>query len=135
MHVGFTFHDNPSFNRRHLWVIVSIAPNGKLVAFNITSHRDGIDESCVLNRSDHPWLKVKSVIAYQKGQLWDPVELQRALDSQIYQKNEVASEELVRRIAEGALASPRTKGELKDILIERGTKRPYAVQTKKCSPA
>jgi len=50
---GDTFRDSAAFIPAHLWIVAAILTEGGLLAFNLTSHRDGCDETCVVecNRS------------------------------------------------------------------------------------
>lgn len=60
----------------HLWVVVADgATDGALVTVNFTTWRPKCDdENCIVEVGEHPFVKHKSVVAYEKARLLKPAE-------------------------------------------------------------
>ena len=56
----------------HLWVVLSDpAQNAdKILIVNVTTHKGmNVDESCILEIGDHPWIKKKSYVHYLESEV------------------------------------------------------------------
>ena len=56
---------------RHLWIIVSdpIQDCERVLIVNMTSYDRTKDDACILQRDDHPFVKHKTCINYEDGQI------------------------------------------------------------------
>ena len=88
----------------HLWVVITRPDaNGSVVIVNFTSHRAGCDETCIVEKGEHPFVTHKTVVAYEKARLCEP----KAQD--LFKKNastrEPVKTDLLQKIQKGALES------------------------------
>jgi hypothetical protein len=86
--------------------ITSPDANGQQVIVNITSNGD--DPSCVLQADDHPFLKYNSVVSYKDAVTTNEVALNGATTGGALQGRAPFRPEVLRRIQDGAIASPQT---------------------------
>ena len=110
MQVGDAFYPITPVIMEHLWIVVT-APasgNGKIVMVNVTSHRAGSDEACVLQDGDHPFIQHQSTIAYQHAQIADAAALDMFVAKGYLQMRARVTGGLLHRIQNGALASTFT---------------------------
>jgi hypothetical protein len=124
LNVGDTFLDPGRGVEWHLYVVVAKTVGGEVLAFNLTSHSPGCDESCVIEPGEHPYVTRRSVIAYRMTQTFPELELDDSLRNGTRRAHERASDALVRKIQRGGLASDKTKNGYKEILIAAGVRRP-----------
>ncbi len=62
-----------TYRRDHLWVVSSLpTDDGSVVILSFTTWRFGCDENCVIEVGEHPFVKHKTVIAYEKALLLPP---------------------------------------------------------------
>ncbi len=66
----FTF----TMDGNHLWVALT-APkgaNGVFIAVNLTSVKNGqpMDDTCILQKGDHPWVHHPTEVYYMKAREW-----------------------------------------------------------------
>jgi hypothetical protein len=90
-----------------------------IVIVNFTTRRAGSDDSCIVQAGEHEFLSRESVVVYRRAQM---TENQRALDmlhSSILRQLAPVSEDLLRRIQAGALASQFTPEKIK-IALRQG---------------
>ncbi len=100
----------PGFDvNRHLWIILSdpdIDPN-EILAVYMTSLKAKMDQTCILDIGDHPFITHKTTIAYNAAVVWTKDELEQALaDGDIVAQVRI-DDSLLTRIRFLALASPR----------------------------
>jgi hypothetical protein len=128
---GDTFFDSIASNPPHLWIVVAMLDAGEVLAFNLTSHRVGCDETCIVEPTDHPCgdVKHKSVIAYRYGQLYDASQIDMSIRARVLKMRTRVSTVLLERVQRGALNSEHTKRYYKNILVSQGVRR-VAVVTK-----
>ncbi len=113
MKAGLTFRfaeSQPGFDaNRHLWIILSDPdefPDEILTVF-MTSLRPGMDQTCILEVGDHPFITRKTTIAYGAAAVWTRVALGQAIaDGDIVLRDPI-DDSLLTRIRFLALASPR----------------------------
>lgn len=107
---------NPSSDESHLYfVITEPDENNRVLLVNMTDEDNISDRSCVLNTNDHKSVKKKSVIRYG-----NPIHAKvEKLEYILKHTNKIqfgpnASDKLVRKIQNGALATGHLEPELKD---------------------
>jgi hypothetical protein len=116
LRVGDCFLNQNPGSPEHLWIVVAgPTPAGELAIFNITSWREGCDESCIVERGEHPFVQHKSVVAYARGQLLSD-ETWALLQRHGCTMKPPVSAELLRKIQDGALASDFTPGKLQTLV-------------------
>jgi|ERR1019366_1845646 hypothetical protein len=105
MNLGETYV--PNAEGAHLWVVITIPDGtGVVLIVNFTSHRPSCDESCVVEVGEHPFVKHKTVVAYEKARSCDP-KVQAMFKSNASRRDPVSAD-LLKRIQEGALKSDLT---------------------------
>ena len=119
MKLGDTFINLNPDSPEHLWVVASLpTPDGSLVIFNLTSHRSGCDETCVVEPGEHPFVKHRSVVAYARGQSLPAQAVKYMQARKLYQPHQPVSAALLDRIQRGALASEFTPQKLQAAVRE-----------------
>jgi hypothetical protein len=116
LNVGDVFLLTTPPNDKHLFVIIAPAQNGKYLCVNVTSKRDNSDTSCILQQSDHPFVRHDSVINYKKAREVDPALIQNQINRGNCQKYQPVSSKVLNRIQQGGLSSTRLKNKYKNYL-------------------
>lgn len=94
---------------RHLWIVLSdvtIYPNEVMVVF-MTSFRPGMDQTCSLDKGDHPFVTHKTTIAYGAAAVWKSSALQTAFDCRKIVAGDPVDRVLLNRIRSLASYSPK----------------------------
>lgn len=100
---------------RHLWVVI-YAKDDQYVIVNLTSKKPGCDESCIIQPGEHPFVKRETVANYQMLRQLNKWEA-TIMDSRGRGRSHQAiSEQLLKRIQEGAVRSKFTKQGAKRII-------------------
>ena len=107
----------------HLWIVVSSeTATGMIAVANLTTHgleRHACDDGCVIiDPGDHPFVKHRSCIRYDRAHLRPHDLLTRSVRDQTFPVDEPVSDELLARIQAALLASPRTPHYVKDAITE-----------------
>gem|GEM_PF-2236320 len=80
--------------------------DGGFVIFNFSSLREGCDESCIVEPGEHPLVNVKTYVVYRRGHVMTRVHIKALESLGCYSEQTPVTVDLLRRIQEGALASP-----------------------------
>lgn len=116
---GETFLDSAPFIPPHLWVVCSNEDaDGYCVTFNVSTWRKGVDESCILNPGDHPFIERKSFIFYQRGRPFCNQEKVQMERFGVFEAREPFPSEVLKRIQQGALESIYTKKKFQKMVKE-----------------
>ena len=123
---GDTFlNDSVPGAPEHLW-IVATDPEGdppSVVIVNVTSLVDDgkrhIDEACVLNESDHPFVRHDSFMKYKAAALVEVSTLQSLLAKGLIKSPAPVSAHVLQRVRQGFLDSEFSEKRFQDIV------RPY----------
>ncbi len=116
LRIGDTFLNQNPGSPEHLWVVAAgPTTQGEFVIFNLTSWREGCDESCVVQAGEHPFIAHKSVIAYARGQFLSDTNWALLLRYGC-KKQAPVSPGLLKKIQEGALASEFTAGKFQSAI-------------------
>jgi len=111
MKIGDTFLGALPGETRHLWVVIT-TPNdqNEVVIVNLTSRP--CDETCRIQAGEHPFVKKPTVVRYQDARLCSISLLEIACKKNLFLAHQPVSEDLLRRIQEGALKSEFTPGKV-----------------------
>jgi hypothetical protein len=100
----------------HLWIVLtepSLA-DGNAVCVSVSTQRSGSEATVVLRPGEHPFLKHDSVIFYKDARVIDLVLVQQALESRLGYRHAKCSENLLRRVQDGLLASKQPSNDIKE---------------------
>ena len=101
----FLFNLDPG-EMRHLWIVIA-KQSGQVAIVNFTSKTpDSMDDSCIITADEHPFVVRDTVVNYRLGKMGDDSALEGAKAHGLLEIQEPVSPEILRRIQEGALASP-----------------------------
>lgn len=70
---------------RHLWVVIT-DPQGDpptVALVNLTTHKEGVDETVILSAGEHSFIKKKTVVYYQRAKVYDAEQLERAITADL----------------------------------------------------
>ncbi|MCK5226129.1 MAG: hypothetical protein KAQ89_05380 [Planctomycetes bacterium] len=119
---SFSHKHLPSLHS-HLWIVISELTNSleQVIIVNFTSCRDSgdIDQSCLLNKGEHPFLMHKTYVNYRDAQIPQICNLKKAEAAELITRKEPISKVLLAKILEGAKASPFLKFEFRKILEDQ----------------
>ena len=107
LRAGATFQATSPTIDRHLWIVVSDPaqdPNRALVV-NLTSWSKDKDQSCVLERGEHPFLNRKTCVNYRESNITSLHKIQAALDAGWLRTGQNVSAKVLRSIRQGASVS------------------------------
>lgn len=121
---GFCFNHKSATNQsRHLWIVLTEPEGDPLLVgiVNITSYKEGMDETVILDVGDHAFIKHKTVVNYAEGKSVSAEQIEKLIDSgQIspHHKEPHCTPELLTKIRNGVAASnfarPRFQAFCKD---------------------
>lgn len=118
MNLGDTFVNlNPS-SPSHLWIVISNETPEGWVIVNLTTYRDGCEETCILDVGDHPWIQKTSIVHYIRSSLLSQSAFGHMQRLGVHDPKEPLEREVLRRVQQGALASPHMKKKYKEIVRE-----------------
>ncbi len=105
---------------RHLWVVVSdpvIDPDRVLIV-NMSTDRK-IDQSCILQSGDHPFVQHSTCIRYDKARLVADKDLESCLSRGDIRLDDPISSVVLGRIRQGAAVSDYIPIGCRQILVEQ----------------
>lgn len=112
--------DDPG--KMHLFIVLTDpATNEKLVLVaSVCSVKEGVpyDQTCILEPSDHPFIKHKSYVDYSKTKIVEGQRLTNGVQQGKFVHKGMISETVVVKIINGVLASKRTPKEEKQFLSD-----------------
>jgi hypothetical protein len=104
VNLGDTFLNINPYIAQHLWAIVSNpATDGRVVMFNFTSRHPGCEETCIIRRGEHPFVKHDTIVAYQRGQWLSRADWDQLQKLGFCQPHSSLTPSLLLRIQRGAL--------------------------------
>ena len=118
---GDTFMTVSKDIRDHLWFIVSdpTLDERNVLIVNLTSWKPEKDESCILERGEHPFITHKSIISYADARVASIANLSALYEvNQIYLKEPVSAT-ILARIRQGLRISPHAIHGHKQILEDQ----------------
>ena len=91
----------------YLWVVLSDpTSDDEVVIVNLTSLRSNSDQTCLVHPGEHPHIDHDSVVMYNGARLVSRPTLERMITNGTFQAAPPVSQDLLRRIQQGALTSP-----------------------------
>ena len=105
----------------HLWTIISDTQQsaGEIVIVNFTSWREGEDESCLLDQTDHPFIKHKTCISYRDAQIVRLARLEELESRNLITRKETLDSDILARVREGVMVSRFVKLKIRKILEDQ----------------
>lgn len=99
----------------HLWVVVT-APNekGELVIVSITTLRHDGDQTVILQRGDHPFIRHQSTVFFGDAMIVEVERLHQWIEAGIAQPQPTCTAELAKLIQDGIFASDYTPNKIID---------------------
>ena len=107
LRVGSTFlAPTPEYETEHLYIIISIiSSNTEALFVNITTKKAGKDTACILRPGDHSFIRHDSIINYGDAKIALISKLKEAISMKVFTKLEPVSDDILKKIQEGALIS------------------------------
>jgi len=110
--------------KSHLQMVISDPAKDpeRVVLVNMTSAHNGIaiDDSCILEKGDHPDVLHRSYITYARLRIPTAKSIMDAVSAKVFQASFDLSPHLLKRIQRGLIASPFATSKAKDILQAQG---------------
>ncbi len=109
---GFCFNHRSANNQsRHLWIVLTEPEGDPLVVgiVNITSHKEGIDETVVLAVGEHAFIKHKTVVNYAEAKPVSATQIEKLIESgniTPHHKEPYCTAGLLKKVRDGVFASP-----------------------------
>lgn len=108
MNIGDAFINVDPGSLSHLWVIIAkAAEHVAIVNFN-SRPSFSPDDTCIINEGEHPFVVRDTIVNYRLATLVVDAVLESAKAHGYIDMQDAVSDELLRRIQEGALSSPYT---------------------------
>jgi hypothetical protein len=100
----------------HLWIVLTEphAPDFQCVIVNLTRRQPRSDNTVVLRQGDHPYITKDSVVRYGDALIVDARDLDGLLKRHAAKGHDPCSQNLLKRILDGAIASPFTSKKIAD---------------------
>lgn len=117
---GNTVFLRESRHSEHLYVVVtdpSADDPPSVVIANITTQREWSDTTTCLDAGEHPFVKHASVVNYGDARIVEAANIRKAME--LFETHRDCSPELLKRIQEGILKSPRTPHKVKEYCREQ----------------
>lgn len=110
MYCGRTlFISRSERSKNHLWVVLNdpCGPDGQVVIVSLTTKRDHSDPTVTLLPHEHPFVVRPTAVHYPEARLVHASQLQSLIESGATSTHADCNGDLVKRIADGLLASDR----------------------------
>lgn len=135
VNAGDTFLVAHPYNHLHVVCSDPTADASKVLLLNITTFRPKEDESCILMKGDHPFIKHKSCIRYKDARVASVAQIQTLLNGGQMSRREPVSAELLARIRDGAGVSDFLPEEYRRLLQGQGLIPPSEPSTEPEPPS
>ena len=105
----------PNFETPHLWILVTdpVGEPPQTIIVAVSTKRFYKDSTVVLSPGDHPWVRHESVIFYDHALIPEVRHLNEAVRRRIGELNQPCTPDVLRRVQDGLLSSPRTPKRVK----------------------
>jgi hypothetical protein len=117
MKLGETFLTNASTSS-HLWIVIGINNDGQIALVNLTTKHPNKDESCIIQREEHPFIKHETIAEYRMARPLNPDEVKLPDQIGIRKRFDPVSKSLLERLQKGALASKFTPQNVQQVVRE-----------------
>ena len=106
---------HPNFETPHLWILVTdpVGPPPQTIIVAVSTKRFYKDSTVVLSPGDHPWVQHESVIFYDHALIPEVRHLNEAVRRRIAELHQPCTPDVLRRVQDGLLSSPRTPQRVK----------------------
>lgn len=109
----------PDWSGGHINFAIEVFPDGSVITCNFTNHTRTSDKTCVVVQGEHPSITKTSVVNFAKAHHCEAGIPLESLKKLIESHKPPLSAELLARIRQGALDSPRTPDKIKDALVAK----------------
>jgi hypothetical protein len=104
---GFTFLSrNPQYVTEHLYIIISPVIDEKVLFVNVTTRKEFKDDTCILKKGDHDFIRHESVINYADATESDVSLIREAIANKIFKPHTPVRNDVLDKIQKGAYVSP-----------------------------
>ena len=105
----------------HLWAVISDIQQSvdEIVIVNFTSWRQDKDESCLLDKGDHPHIQHKTYISYRDAHVVTLAKLEELESQSLITRKETLDSDILTRVREGAMVSPFAKLKIRKIMEDQ----------------
>ncbi len=111
---GFAFRSaRPPYSTEHLYIVISPVIEEKVLFVNVTTRTPVKDATCVLRKGDHPFIRHESVINYVDAVEAEVCRMREAIERKLFKPHDALTPALLKKIQDGALASPAFKPKFK----------------------
>ena len=120
MNAGDTFLPPVPYN--HLYMVISdpsIDPS-KVVMVSFTTHTPNEEQLCIVEKGEHPFVKVKTVVRYKDARCSSATDIEKAVSNGSLATQAPLSEELLMRIRDGAALSDFLPEGCRKVLVVQG---------------
>jgi len=115
----FLFPLNDENQREHLWIIATEPDREDLFAIaSFTSLKGAKDQTVILQRAEHPFLKWDTCISYAQAEIMSIEKLQAHVQCGRAKMHCDASPAILKLVLEGFSASDFTKNRVRDFVID-----------------
>lgn len=106
---------HPNFETPHLWILVTdpVGEPPQTIIVAVSTKRFYKDSTVVLSPGDHPWVRHESVISYDHALIPEVHYLNEAVSRRIAELRQPCTPDVLRRVQDGLLSSPRTPQRVK----------------------
>lgn len=115
LEVGDTFKLISATDDDHLWIVIG-RQDDRMGIVNFTSRKAGKDESCLIQRGEHPLCTHDTVVEYGRAKVLESEQTNLLELHGISQRFARIDADLLRRIQHGALASDFSSGKLQELV-------------------
>lgn len=100
--------------RPHLWIVVTDPDEeNRVLVVNLTTLRDGQDQTVVLSIGEHPFIDRPSCVYYRAAEIADNGKLEQAEKAGAIVRREACSPEVISLVRSGVAASPHSRREIR----------------------
>jgi hypothetical protein len=102
-------------NLKHLFIILTEPVDGVVITVNLSSCKTSFyDNSCLLDKNDHSFIKHKSYIVYHRAEILKITQLENMTIRQLEQ----VTDDVFSRIVGGLLKSRQTPNKVKKFFVD-----------------
>lgn len=106
MNVGDAFVNVDPGSLTHLWIVIAKSSDSVVIVNFTTKPSFSHDDTCTVTKGEHPFVVHETIVNYRQSQVVDDAVLEGAKAHGYIEMRDAVSPGLLRRIQEGAIASP-----------------------------
>ena len=96
-------------HKKHLFVVMCKPVDDYVLLVSVATCRFNYDETCILNKDDHRFIKHKSYVVYQLAEVKLVKHLQDGIKNRLYRRHSPMSDSVFQKILKGFGESAYTK--------------------------